>query len=81
MHVAEKSLYINIARTCWGFNIMKAKDNFGNIVEPETAMVRGFLSVPEKFAARFEVRSLQHEQTIRREGARVFEKDPTGLET
>lgn len=69
VHVAERSLYINIARTLWGFNIFKAKDASGGLVEPETAMVRGFLSVPNKFEAEITVRSPEHAEVIRREFA------------
>lgn len=32
MHLAENSIYINIARTLWAFNISKAKDAAGNDV-------------------------------------------------
>lgn len=64
VHVAERSLYINIVRTLWGFNITKTKDARGDDVEPETAMVRGFLSVPEKFAADLRVRSDRHREVI-----------------
>lgn len=30
MHLAENSIYINIARILWAFNISKAKDASGN---------------------------------------------------
>lgn len=65
VHVAEKSLYINIVRTLWGFNIGKASGPDGKLVEPETAMVRGFLSVPEPFECSIKVRSPQHEKIMR----------------
>lgn len=51
VHVAERSLYINIVRTLWGFNLARAVVD-GQVVEPTTVMVRGFLSVPEPFEAR-----------------------------
>jgi len=66
VHVAERSLYINIARTLWGFDIAKVRDSAGRIVEPDQTMVRGFLSVPVKFDADFNVRSGRHQETIRR---------------
>jgi len=65
VHVAERSLYINIVRTLWGFNVAKSVDTDGNTIEPNTAMVRGFLSVPEVFKAKINVRSPQHEKVIR----------------
>ena len=67
VHVAERSLYINIVRTLWGFNIEKHTGADGKIVEPETGMVRGFLSVPKPFQAKIRVRSPEHERVIRRE--------------
>jgi hypothetical protein len=70
VHVAEKSLYINIVRTLWGFNITKPKGADGKLVEPDTTMIRGFLSVPKPFKAEFTVRSPGHEATIRK----VFEQ-------
>ncbi len=71
IHVAEKSLYINIVRTLWGFNITKMVGTDGKVQEPTTAMVRGFLSVPEDFKANFKARSPQHEKIIREEFAQA----------
>jgi hypothetical protein len=65
VHVAERSLFINIVRTLWGFNIEKSRDKAGNVVEPETEMAPGFLSVPKPFKAHITVRSPQHEKVIR----------------
>lgn len=74
VHVAERSLYINIVRTLWGFKISKAVDASGKHIEPTTVMVRGFLSVPEKFAATFESRSPAHRKVIEETWAQA-EKD------
>ena len=71
IHVAEKSLYINIARTLWGFEIGKSKDQAGNQVEPGLEMVKGFLSQPKKFRANLRARSATHVNTIRREGSKT----------
>ncbi|KAI1608317.1 cytochrome P450 [Exophiala viscosa] len=65
VHVAERSLFINIVRTLWGFNIEKTRDIAGNVMEPETEMYPGFLSVPKPFEASIRVRSPQHEKVIR----------------
>ncbi|PYI26719.1 cytochrome P450 [Aspergillus indologenus CBS 114.80] len=65
VHVAERSLYINIARTLWGFKIGKKTEADGQIIEPTTAMVRGFLSIPHHFACAIEPRSAHHAQLIR----------------
>lgn len=65
VHVAERSLYINIVRTLWGFNIKKAVSPLGKVIEPETAMVRGFLSVPKPFQCDITPRSTRHAQIMR----------------
>ncbi|THW34274.1 cytochrome P450 [Aureobasidium pullulans] len=71
VHVAERSLYINIVRTLWGFNIRKIKGPDGRLVEPELGMIRGFLSVPKPFDCEITPRSAQHVKVIREE----FEKE------
>ena len=65
VHVAERSLYINIVRTLWGFDIAKATDGTGRVIEPDTEMVPGFLSVPKPFVASIRPRSPQHQKVIR----------------
>jgi cytochrome P450 len=64
VHVAEKSLFINIVRTLWAFNIQKAKGPDGELLEPDTRMVRGFLSVPNKFKCLITPRSSKHAAII-----------------
>lgn len=71
MHVAERSLYINIARVLWGFNISKKKGSDGQFVEPTQAMVRGFMSVPEPFDCDITPRSQKHAQFMREEFTRA----------
>lgn len=65
VHVAERSLYINIVRTLWGFNISKSKAADGSAIEPEMGMIRGFLSVPKPFECTVSPRSAQHVKVIR----------------
>lgn len=65
VHVAERSLFINIVRVLWAFNISKKKGPDGKLMEPNTKMVRGFLSVPEPFECEISVRSDRHEKMIR----------------
>jgi cytochrome P450 len=74
VHVAERSLYINIVRVLWGFNISKKKGPNGELIEPETEMVRGFLSVPKRFECEIRPRSAKHAQVIRETFA-VAEKE------
>lgn len=65
VHVAERSLYINISRVLWGFNISKKKGLDGKLIEPTQAMVRGFMSVPEPFECDITPRSERHARIIR----------------
>lgn len=65
VHVAERSLFINIVRSLWGFNISKKKGPDGKLIEPETGMIRGFLSVPKPFECEITPRSAQHVAVIR----------------
>ena len=68
VHVAEKSLFINIARLIWGFTIKKKVVN-GEVIEPDTKMVPGWLSIPGPFECDIKVRSKKHEEIIRGEWA------------
>ncbi|KAJ9132445.1 Cytochrome P450 [Pleurostoma richardsiae] len=65
VHLAEKSLFIVITRTLWGFTISKKKSLDGSVIEPVTKMMEGFLSVPEPFDCDISVRSPAHEKLIR----------------
>lgn len=65
VHVAERSLFINIVRTLWGFNISKKMGKDGTLIEPETGMKPGFLSVPRRFECKITPRSAQHAAVIR----------------
>jgi hypothetical protein len=71
IHVAERSLYINISRVLWGFNISKKKAPDGSFLEPTQTMVRGFMSVPEPFECEITPRSERHASIIRHEFARA----------
>lgn len=64
VHVAERSLFINVARTLWAFNIEK-KTEAGRTIEPETKMVPGFMSVPKPFQCDIIPRSETHAKIIR----------------
>jgi cytochrome P450 len=67
IHVAEKSLYINIVRlqTLWGFDIRRSKGANGKLEDPDTTMVRGFLSMPFKYRCHLSPRSAKHAVVIR----------------
>ena len=65
VHVAERSIYINVVRTLWAFDIGEGTDEAGNTVKPDIAMNPGFLSVPKPFKASIKVRSSQRAKVIR----------------
>lgn len=64
VHIAHNSLFINIARLFWAFNIRKSVDENGNDIEPSTAAQPGFLLTPVKFPCKLEVRSDKHAAII-----------------
>ncbi|KAF5576029.1 cytochrome P450 monooxygenase [Fusarium pseudocircinatum] len=65
VHLAEKSLFIVISRTLWGFNIQKKKDAKGSVIDPVTRMMPGFLSVPEPFECDIVCRSDKHRHVMK----------------
>lgn len=66
VHLAERSLYINIVRTLWGFTVTKKMDAAGKEIEPDMGMVRGFLSVPNPFVTDIKPRSAKHAEVIKK---------------
>jgi cytochrome P450 len=66
VHVAERSLYINISRVLWGFNIRKTRKD-GQEIEPTQEMIKGFFSVPIPFECDITPRSEEHVRIMRRE--------------
>lgn len=64
LHIAHNSLFINIARIMWAFNISKPVDEHGIPVEPSTKALPGFLLTPVKFACHFEPRSEAHRSIV-----------------
>jgi hypothetical protein len=52
MHVAERSIFLNLARLLWGFNVEHAKDENGNDIPVDATtegLVPGALSNPKLF--------------------------------
>ncbi|EXJ71826.1 uncharacterized protein A1O5_04327 [Cladophialophora psammophila CBS 110553] len=66
LHVAQNSLFINMARTLWAFNLKKAVDAQGKVIEPSTETEKGFLCVPVKFPCNIEPRSQKHADIVER---------------
>jgi len=64
LHIAHNSLFINIARIMWAFDISKPLDENGKAIEPSTDALPGFLLTPVKFACHFQPRSAAHVKVI-----------------
>jgi cytochrome P450 len=64
VHVAEKSLYLNIARVLWAFNISKKRGPDGTVIEPNAAMVAGWMTIPQPFECTITPRSEKKKSLI-----------------
>ena len=64
VHVAEKSLYLNIARVLWAFNISRKMDARGDAVEPNACMVPGWMTIPQPFECQITPRSEKKSKLI-----------------
>ncbi|KAK3937785.1 phenol 2-monooxygenase [Diplogelasinospora grovesii] len=77
IHLAERNLFLAIAKMLWGFNISPGRDEKGDVIEPdvscEKAYSAGFLVCAEPFPCIIKPRSDERRQTILRE----FEKAKT----
>jgi len=79
LHVAEQSLFVNIARLLWGFNIEHARKENGEIIPVDfttNGLSPGFLSIPKPFKCctpsyasdlAITPRSPRHEHILRKE--------------
>lgn len=72
-HIAENSVFLNMAKIMWGFDIMPSNDGAA-AVDPDKSWTTGFLTKPLPFTAKFKVRSKQHEAVIQQEWEKC-EKD------
>ncbi|KAJ7471423.1 cytochrome P450 [Mycena galericulata] len=74
-YLGSNSIYINIARILWGFNISKARDENGNEIDVDTfAYTDGFNSVPLPFPISITPRSPGHVAIIERENEAAQEE-------
>lgn len=71
VHVAERSLFINVSRVLWGFNLTKKAGKEGKEVYVNTKMEPGFFSVPEPFHCDIRPRSEAHAKVMREESERA----------
>jgi cytochrome P450 len=77
IHLAEKSLFINVARLLWGFDIDLAADENGNrvVIDFSTkGLQNGSSSVAKLFACKITPRSEHHERVMRREWSEAQER-------
>ena len=67
-HIAENSVWLNMAKLIWGYDVTLADDSAGGgRVDPDKGWTTGFLTKPTPFKANFTIRSLAHEAVIRKE--------------
>lgn len=78
MHLAQNSLYINMARTLWAFNIKRARNENGEEIEPKIVTEPGFLMVPARFRALLEPRSQKHAEIVHNSWVAAEEKGTAG---
>lgn len=71
VHVAERSLFINVSRVLWGFNIVKKTGLDGNVIEPTQEMMKGFFSVPIPFECEILPRSDDRAKVMKDEFAKA----------
>jgi len=68
MHLASNSLFINIARILWGYDVLPVKDAQGKDVLPDVwKFTNGFNSWPESFKCQFKVRDEKVRDCVERE--------------
>jgi len=71
IHLAERNLFLGIAKLLWAFDIAPGKDESGRIIEPDvdcaTAYSTGFLTVAKPYAVEITPRSDARRETIMRE--------------
>ncbi|CAG8952212.1 hypothetical protein HYFRA_00000952 [Hymenoscyphus fraxineus] len=76
IHLAENSLFLNISRILWAFNIKKKIGKDGNVIEPTTESLPGWLIIPQPFECTIEPRSEKHARIIED----IWKKTEAGLE-
>jgi cytochrome P450 family 619 len=71
IHLAERNLFLGIAKLIWGFSIKPGTDANGKVIEPdfspETGYSEGFLVCARPFPCKIEPRTEARRTTIMRE--------------
>ncbi|KAK3076953.1 hypothetical protein LTS18_011567, partial [Coniosporium uncinatum] len=74
MHIADRSLFLGMARMLWAFDFKPEKDQHGNDVMPDTEeLTQGFVCRNVDFKARITPRSEKRAEMVRREWKEVME--------
>lgn len=71
VHVAERSLFINVSRVLWGFSLCRKKGKDGTYISVSDKMQPGFFSVPEPFECDIRPRSEKHASIMREESRKA----------
>jgi hypothetical protein len=75
MHIAERSLFLAMARLLWAFNFEFAEDDAGNkIVPDQEKLTEGLLVLPEKFPVTIVPRSEHKATRVKEEWAKIDDK-------
>jgi len=71
IHLAERNLFLGIAKLIWAFDILPGLDAQGNTIEPDldprTGYCEGFLVCANDFPCRIKLRSPARRDTIMKE--------------
>jgi cytochrome P450 len=68
MHIAERSLFLGIARLLWAFDFEKEKDESGKEITPDAAdLTEGLLVQPRTFPLKITPRSEKRSEVVREE--------------
>lgn len=78
MHVAERSLFLSIARIMWAFEVLPAKDDSGKDMLPDPEkLTQGFVCMLEPFQALIRPRSEKKARLVRESWSEAQEElDP-----
>ncbi|KAJ9501497.1 hypothetical protein H2202_003291 [Exophiala xenobiotica] len=75
IHVAERSLFLGIARLAWAFDVNPATDSDGKPIIPDTdSYTSGFVVMPTPFKARLTPRSEKRAEIVRVEWKQAEEE-------
>ncbi|KAK3711990.1 hypothetical protein LTR37_009302 [Vermiconidia calcicola] len=75
MHVAERSLFLGIARVLWAFDVTPALDASGEkIIPDQERLTQGFVCMPEEYQCTISSRSAGRAERVRSEWRKAEEE-------